>query len=104
MRTATTSKNIKRVRFTFGRSFIALPLVFALSACWPEEDVATMNDTIPVRGLITTLVADVEEVTVRRYPGVLEPSEVNRRRWIVEPSPSCAETRMRQRRHRHGRS
>ncbi|MEL6569617.1 MAG: efflux RND transporter periplasmic adaptor subunit [Pseudomonadota bacterium] len=77
MRTATTSKKVKRVRFTFGRSFIALPFVFALSACWPEEDVATTNDTTPVRGLITTLVADVEEVTVRRYPGVLEPSEVN---------------------------
>ncbi|MEL7082332.1 MAG: efflux RND transporter periplasmic adaptor subunit [Pseudomonadota bacterium] len=77
MRTATTSKKVKRVRFTFGRSYIALPLVFALSACWPEEDVAATNDTSPVRGLITTLVADVEEVTVRRYPGVLEPSEVN---------------------------
>ncbi|MEL6315430.1 MAG: efflux RND transporter periplasmic adaptor subunit [Pseudomonadota bacterium] len=77
MRTATTSKKVKRVSFTFGRSFIALPFFFALSACWPEEDVATTNDTTPVRGLITTLVADVEEVTVRRYPGVLEPSEVN---------------------------
>lgn len=66
-----------RVFFNFGRSFIALSLVLALGACWPEEDAAATDDTAPVRGLITTLVADVEEVTVRRYPGVLEPSEVN---------------------------
>jgi len=61
----------------FGRTLIALNLTLLLTACWQEEDTSATETETPVRGLITTLVADVEEVTVRRYPGVLEPSEVN---------------------------
>lgn len=61
----------------FCRIIVALSLLFALSACWPEEDADAADDTTPTRGLITTLISDVEEVTIRRYPGVLEPSEVN---------------------------
>ena len=59
-----------------GRASLALIFAAALGACLPEGDAAATDDTTPVRGLITTLVADVEDVTVRRYPGVLEPSEV----------------------------
>ncbi|WP_415404671.1 efflux RND transporter periplasmic adaptor subunit [Tateyamaria sp. SN3-11] len=77
MRTTWNMNKGKRVFFSFGRSLIALSLVVAPGACWPEEDAAATDDTAPVRVLITTLVADFEEVTVRRYPGVLEPSEVN---------------------------
>lgn len=77
MRTASKSTKDKCVLFRFGRSFIALNLVLVLGACWSEDGADAMEDTTPIRGLITTLVADVEEVTVRRYPGVLEPSEVN---------------------------
>ncbi|MEL6376155.1 MAG: efflux RND transporter periplasmic adaptor subunit, partial [Pseudomonadota bacterium] len=47
-----------------------------LFACFPEKS-ENEDETPPVRGLITTLVSDAEEVTVRRYPGVLEPGEVN---------------------------
>lgn len=65
------------MHFRLGGTVIALPLLLALGACWPEKDVDATDDTAPVRGLITTLIADVEEVTIRRYPGVLEPSEVN---------------------------
>lgn len=60
----------------FCRMTVTLSLLLALSACWPEEDVDTTDGTTPVRGLITTLISDVEEVTIRRYRGVLEPSEV----------------------------
>lgn len=60
-----------------GKMLISLSLFLVLGACWPDEVTDAMEDTAPVRGLITTLIADVEEVTVRRYPGVLEPSEVN---------------------------
>lgn len=61
----------------FCRIFIALSFLFALGACWPEEDEDASDDTAPTRGLITTLISEIEEVTIRRYPGVLEPSEVN---------------------------
>lgn len=49
---------------------------FTLAACFPEEENAQETEA-PVRGLITTLIEDAEDVTIRRYPGVLEPSEVN---------------------------
>ncbi|MEM7236714.1 MAG: efflux RND transporter periplasmic adaptor subunit [Pseudomonadota bacterium] len=52
-------------------------LVIALVGCLPEDESDESEVTQPVRGLITTLIGDSEEVTVRRYPGVLEPSEVN---------------------------
>lgn len=46
-----------------------------LSGCFQEtEDTPSPP---PVRGLVTTLVDDMEDTTVRRYPGVLEPGEVN---------------------------
>ena len=51
----------------------------ALAACIPDDsDVSedTKADP-PIRGLVATLVENAEEVTVRRYPGVLEPEEVN---------------------------
>lgn len=47
----------------------------ALAGCSPEDDASEAPP--PVRGLITTLVQEVEESTVRRYPGVLEPGEIN---------------------------
>ncbi len=46
-----------------------------LSGCWVEQDETAVAP--PVRGLITTLVEEIQETTVRRYPGVLEPGEVN---------------------------
>ncbi|MEM6340103.1 MAG: efflux RND transporter periplasmic adaptor subunit [Pseudomonadota bacterium] len=63
--------------FGFGRILLSLNLVLLLCGCWPEDDAGAGGGETPVRGLITTLIAEVEEVTVRRYPGVLEPSEVN---------------------------
>lgn len=46
-----------------------------LSACTPEEKVEQKEE--PVRGLITVLVSESADTTTRRYPGVLEPGEVN---------------------------
>lgn len=46
-----------------------------LIGCSSESDPA--EQTPPVRGLVTTVVAQVEQSTVRRFPGVIEPSEVN---------------------------
>ncbi|MEM9097366.1 MAG: efflux RND transporter periplasmic adaptor subunit [Pseudomonadota bacterium] len=47
-----------------------------ISACLPEND---QEETAPppIRGLVTTKVDAVEQATTRRYPGVLEPGEVN---------------------------
>lgn len=45
----------------------------ALIACENEDDVAEER----VRGLKTFLIADTEQEMVRRFPGVLEPSDLN---------------------------
>ncbi|MEO0568830.1 MAG: efflux RND transporter periplasmic adaptor subunit [Pseudomonadota bacterium] len=58
------------------RASAVFALASLLFACFPEKS-ENEDETPPVRGLITTLVSDAEEVTVRRYPGVLEPGEVN---------------------------
>ena len=59
------------------RTSLAILAVAALllSACFPDEEAPP--DPPPVRGLVTMLVHEVEDTTVRRYPGVLEPGEVN---------------------------
>lgn len=46
-----------------------------LAGCWPEDD--TGEPVAPVRGLVTVEVGAVEDSVVRRYPGVLEPGELN---------------------------
>ncbi|MEO0957426.1 MAG: efflux RND transporter periplasmic adaptor subunit [Pseudomonadota bacterium] len=57
-------------------SVIAIALgAILVTGCLPEEDEADAPP--PVRGLVTTVVEAVEETTIRRYPGVLEPGEVN---------------------------
>ena len=53
-----------------------LPLVILLAGCLPEADDEEAGPP-PVRGLVTTKVQAFDETTVRRYPGVLEPGEVN---------------------------
>ncbi|MEO0682207.1 MAG: efflux RND transporter periplasmic adaptor subunit, partial [Pseudomonadota bacterium] len=50
-------------------------LLLTLAACFPEEEV--VDEDPPIRGLITRTVEATAETTVRRYPGVLEPGEVN---------------------------
>ena len=45
----------------------------ALAACDGEDDVAQER----IRGLKTFLVEETEQVSVRRFPGVLEPSDLN---------------------------
>lgn len=50
-------------------------LALSLTGCFPEEDAPAKPP--PVRGLVTVVVEAVEQSTVRRYPGVLEPGEVN---------------------------
>lgn len=52
----------------------ALAALLALAGCFEEEDAA--GDP-PVRGLKTHLVAHAERSTLRRYPGVLEPTQLN---------------------------
>ncbi|MEM1313822.1 MAG: efflux RND transporter periplasmic adaptor subunit [Pseudomonadota bacterium] len=64
MRTATLARVIGAA---------ACPLL--LAACFPEEEAA--EEDAAVRGLITRTVSEIAETTVRRYPGVLEPGEVN---------------------------
>ncbi|MEM9048660.1 MAG: efflux RND transporter periplasmic adaptor subunit [Pseudomonadota bacterium] len=59
------------------KAAILLTLAFGLSACFDDEDQTATDETPPVRGLVTTVVQAVEETTIRRYPGVLEPGEVN---------------------------
>ena len=65
--------------FTSLRLWVAGVCLSTLAACIPDESDVSKDTTAdpPVRGLIATLVESGEEVTVRRYPGVLEPEEVN---------------------------
>ncbi|MEM9913056.1 MAG: efflux RND transporter periplasmic adaptor subunit [Pseudomonadota bacterium] len=53
--------------------------LFVLSACLPDDAEEAQNVDVepPTRGLIAIQVQDAQEVTVRRYPGVLEPEELN---------------------------
>lgn len=58
-----------------------LPLLIALvawilDAC-SSDGAQTEDVSPPIRGLITHVVGEEESVMVRRYPGVLEPGEVN---------------------------
>ena len=52
----------------------AMAIVLCLAAC--RESETTQSETPPVRGLITVEVAAAEQTTRRRYPGVLEPTEI----------------------------
>ncbi|MEM6487454.1 MAG: efflux RND transporter periplasmic adaptor subunit [Pseudomonadota bacterium] len=54
----------------------AAVLSISVLGCVPEEEDETLLQP-PVRGLITVVVEDAVETTVRRYPSVLEPGEVN---------------------------
>ncbi|MEM9549685.1 MAG: efflux RND transporter periplasmic adaptor subunit [Pseudomonadota bacterium] len=59
------------------RWLITASCVLALGACFPEDETDQQDETAPIRGLITTRIEEAVDVTIRRYPGVLEPSEVN---------------------------
>ena len=58
-------------------SFIALcGSVAGIVAGCSDSSTKTEEMPAPVRGLITTVVKSAEETTRRRYPGVLEPTEI----------------------------
>lgn len=58
------------------RVFMLSVLALAgLTACTHEEQEITPTDP-PVRGLLTQLIEETSESTERKYPGVLEPSEI----------------------------
>ena len=62
---------------TTNRILAILSIVgIGFSGCLPTEEETTETPP-PVRGLVTALVEEVEQTTIRRYPGVLEPGEVN---------------------------
>lgn len=46
-----------------------------LAACLPESDEPAAPE--PVRGLVSVIVSSADDSIIRRYPGVLEPSELN---------------------------
>lgn len=58
-----------------GWRIAALALVVATTGC--AEEATDDSAEAPVRGLVTTVVQMTEDTTVRRYPGVLEPGELN---------------------------
>ena len=55
------------------RAFVAFSVLTGLLSCEPEA----ADESTPVRGLKTHLVEETEQVTIRRFPTVLEPSELN---------------------------
>lgn len=67
---AKVFQRLKSSRLT-GTTVMAL----GVAACLPGD--ATEDASPPVRGLVTATVEALSETTVRRYPGVLEPGEVN---------------------------
>ncbi|MEM9897883.1 MAG: efflux RND transporter periplasmic adaptor subunit [Pseudomonadota bacterium] len=56
------------------KRLFCLGLVLALAAC---EDEDTATGEAPVRGLKTFVVSESEDSTIRRFPGVLEPTSLN---------------------------
>lgn len=56
------------------RVSVVVAIVLCLAAC--RESESTQSEKPPVRGLITVEVAAAEQTTRRRYPGVLEPTEI----------------------------
>ncbi|MEL7048623.1 MAG: efflux RND transporter periplasmic adaptor subunit [Pseudomonadota bacterium] len=57
------------------RLILALGASVCIAGCG-DGTTETQAVTAPVRGLITTVVKSAEETTQRRYPGVLEPTEI----------------------------
>ncbi len=57
------------------RTFCLLAATFLVAACLPEDD-AAQDVEAPVRGLKTVLVAESEHSVLRRFPSVLQPSEL----------------------------
>ncbi|MCP5088745.1 MAG: efflux RND transporter periplasmic adaptor subunit [Rhodobacteraceae bacterium] len=57
------------------RIWLALTILFALVACKEDDADPTKAEKV-IRGLKTVLVEDVEKVTVRRFPSVLQPASV----------------------------
>lgn len=66
-------KSLAVARLT--RAAIIIGVLVLLSGCLPEDDESVEDP--PVRGLVTVLVSAKEDSIIRRYPGVLEPSELN---------------------------
>ena len=62
-------------RFGWTRLIGSTIMAIGVTACLPGD--TTEDAPPPVRGLVTTTVEALSETTVRRYPGVLEPGEVN---------------------------
>ncbi|MEM8791714.1 MAG: efflux RND transporter periplasmic adaptor subunit [Pseudomonadota bacterium] len=54
--------------------FLLSACTILVAGCFPEEE-ASVDP--PIRGLVTTTVEAMDRTTIRRYPGVLEPREVN---------------------------
>ncbi|MEM8957254.1 MAG: efflux RND transporter periplasmic adaptor subunit [Pseudomonadota bacterium] len=71
-------RNITRIRPpALQRHFRAgaLAATVLLAGCLPEAEESP--DPAPVRGLVTVTVGAVDDSILRRYPGVLEPGELN---------------------------
>lgn len=67
-----------RIFFPASNYIFALTLPIAatiLSGCWPEDDNAELQK--PVRGLVTVEIGATDDSITRKYPGVLEPAELN---------------------------
>lgn len=58
------------------RALCLLVATVLLAGCWPDDDDATGADEAPARGLKSVLVAETERSVLRRYPSVLQPSEL----------------------------
>ncbi len=56
----------------------AIPLLLAslLSGCFDEDEPAEATGDETVRGLVTSVISSATSTITRRYPGVLEPSEI----------------------------
>lgn len=54
---------------------IFVSMIVALAGCWPENEEA--SEPAPIRGLVAVSVGATDDSIIRRYPGVLEPGELN---------------------------
>lgn len=54
----------------------SLILALLLTAGCDDPEQSEAEEFSPVRGVVTTVVKSIEETTLRRYPGVLEPKDI----------------------------
>lgn len=74
-RSGESKQPLHNLRRVIQGSTVSIALIFLLAACDDATTAPQMTEA-PVRGLVTTIVKKAEQSTRRRFPGVLEPTDI----------------------------